>query len=185
MELASYIENGDLDIRGIDPAELSPGEFAGRVRHAVERHGAKIIVIDSLNAYLQSMPNEQFLTLQMHELLSYLAQKGIVTILILGLHGLANDLRVDIDLSYLADTVVHLRYFEAQGEVRQAISVVKTRTAPHERTIREFQITQDGLVVGQVLREFQGVLSGVPTFSGAGSKLMRRAEEAIMDVGVA
>ncbi len=183
MDLGPYVEDGRLDIRGIDPAELSPGEFAGKVRQAVEQHGAKIIVIDSLNAYLQSMPNEQFLTLQMHELLGYLGQKGVVTILILGLHGLANDTRVDIDLSYLADTVVQLRYFEARGEVRQAISVIKTRTARHERTIREFQISEDGLSVGEVLREFQGVLTGTPTFSGAGSTLMRRVDEPALAIG--
>ncbi len=172
MDLVPFIEKGDLDLRAIDPAELSPGEFANAVREAVERHGARIVVIDSLNAYLQSMPNEQFLTLQMHELLSYLGQKGIVTILILGLHGITGDIRSDVDLSYLADTVMQLRYFEAHGEVRQAISVIKTRTARHERTIREFQITSEGLTVGEALRDFQGVLTGVPTFSGKGSTLM-------------
>lgn len=173
MGLAPFIEQGCLDIRGIDPAELSPGEFTGGVRDAVEKHGARIIVIDSLNAYLKSMPNEQFLLLQMHELLSYLGQKGVVTILILGLHGITSDVRADVDLSYLADTVVQLRYFEARGEVRQAISVIKTRTARHERTIREFQITQDGLYVGEALRDFQGVLTGVPTFAGDGTTLMQ------------
>lgn len=178
MDLAPFIENGCLDIRAIDPAELSPGEFAGAVRDAVEHHGAKIVVIDSLNAYLQSMPNEQFLVLQMHELLSYLGQKGVVTLLILGLHGITGDIRSDIDLSYLADTVMQLRYFEAHGEVRQAISVIKTRTARHERTIREFQITNEGLSVGEALRDFQGVLTGVPTFSGEGSKLMRQSGDA-------
>ena len=172
MDLAPFIENGSLDIRGIDPAELSPGEFAGAVRDAVEQHGARIVVIDSLNAYLQAMPNEQFLALQMHEMLSYLGQKGVTTILILGQHGITGDIRSDVDLSYLADTVMQLRYFEANGEVRQAISVIKTRTARHERTIREFQITDRGLSVGEALRDFQGVLTGVPTFSGEEKKLM-------------
>ncbi len=178
MDLAPFIEAGILDIRAIDPAELSPGEFVGAVRDAVETFGAKIVVIDSLNAYLQSMPNEQFLVLQMHELLSYLGQKGIVTILILGLHGVTGDIRSDIDISYLADTVLQLRYFEAHGEVRQAISVIKTRTARHERTIREFQITEHGLAVGETLRSFQNVLTGVPTFSGEGSKLMQLNDDA-------
>lgn len=172
MDLAPHIANGCLDIRGIDPAELSPGEFASAVRDAVEKHGAGIVVVDSLNAYLHSMPNEQFLVLQMHELLSYLGQKGVTTILILGQHGITGDIRSDIDLSYLADTVVQLRYFEAHGEVRQAISVIKTRTSRHERTIREFQITEQGLMVGEALRDFQGVLTGVPTFSGEGNMLM-------------
>ena len=176
MDLAPFIADGSLDIRGVDPGELTPGEFAGAVRDAVEQHGARIVVIDSLNAYLKSMPSEQFLTLQMHELLSYLGQNGVVTILVLGLHGVANDVRADVDLSYLADTVVQLRYFEAEGEVRQAISVIKTRTARHERTIREFQITETGLSVGETLREFQGVLTGVPTFSGEGAKLMARTD---------
>lgn len=177
MDLAPFLEAGTLDLRAIDPAELSPGEFVGAVRDAVEVVGARIIVIDSLNAYLQSMPNEQFLVLQMHELLTYLAQKGVVTILILGLHGIAGDIRSDVDLSYLADTVLQLRYFEAYGEVRQAISVIKTRTTRHERTIREFQISEKGFLVGETLREFQGVLTGVPTFSGEGSKLMRQVGE--------
>ena len=172
MDLAPFIDDGRLEIRSIDPAELSPGEFAGAVRAAVERHGARIVVVDSLNAYLQSMPNEQFLVLQMHELLSYLGQKGVTTMLILGQHGITGDIRSDVDLSYLADTVMQLRYFEAHGEVRQAISVIKTRTARHERTIREFQITDEGLVVGDALSDFQGVLTGVPTFSGEGKTLM-------------
>lgn len=172
MDLAPFIDDGRLEIRSIDPAELSPGEFAGAVRAAVERHGARIVVVDSLNAYLQSMPNEQFLVLQMHELLSYLGQKGVTTMLILGQHGITGDIRSDVDLSYLADTVMQLRYFEAHGEVRQAISVIKTRTARHERTIREFQITDGGLVVGDALSDFQGVLTGVPTFSGEGKTLM-------------
>jgi circadian clock protein KaiC len=172
MDLQPYIDSGSLALRAVDPAEMSPGEFAGSIQESVESFGANIIVIDSLNAYLQSMPNEQFLVLQMHELLTYLGQKGVVSLLILGLHGIMGDIRSDVDLSYLSDTVAQLRYFEAQGEVRQAISVIKTRTARHERTIREFQIGEHGLIVGDPLREFQGVLTGVPTFSGEGKTLM-------------
>ena len=172
MDLQPFIDSGQLELRAIDPAEMSPGEFAGSIRWAVEEHGARFVIIDSLNAYLQSMPNEQFLVLQMHEMLSYLGQKGVVSLLILGLHGVMGDVRSDVDLSYLSDTVVQLRYFEAHGEVRQAISVIKTRTARHERTIREFQIGSDGLQVGEPLRQFQGVLTGVPTFSGEGKTLM-------------
>ena len=172
MNLQRFLDSGQLEVRAIDPAELSPGEFAGAVRTAVVERRARVVVIDSLNAYLQSMPNEQFLVLQMHEMLTYLGQQGVVTLLILGLHGVMGDVRSDVDLSYLADTVVQLRYFEAHGEVRQAISVIKTRTAPHERTIREFRIEEAGLKVGEPLREFQGVLTGVPTFSGEGKTLM-------------
>ena len=171
MDLQPYIDSGHLELRSVDPAEMSPGEFAGAIREAVDRN-AGFVVIDSLNAYLQSMPNEQFLVLQMHEMLTYLGQKGVVSLLILGLHGVMGDIRSDVDLSYLSDTVVQLRYFEAHGEVRQAISVIKTRTARHERTIREFQIGSEGLHVGEPLRQFQGVLTGVPTFSGEGKTLM-------------
>lgn len=172
MDLAPHLSNGQLDVRTIDPAELSPGEFAGAVRTAVEDHGASVVVVDSLNAYLQSMPQEQFLVLQMHELLTYLGQKGVISLLILGMHGVMGDVKADIDLSYLADTVLQLRYFEAHGEVRQAISVIKTRTARHERTIREFQIVETGLHVGEPIRNFQGVLTGVPTFTGETKTLM-------------
>jgi circadian clock protein KaiC len=172
MDIQPFIDNEQLEMRAIDPAEMSPGEFANAIRAAVEERGARFIIIDSLNAYLQSMPNEQFLVLQMHELLTYLGQKGVVSLLILGMHGMMGDIRSDIDLSYLSDTVVQLRYFEAQGEVRQAISVIKTRTARHERMIREFQIGSKGLLVGAPLRQFQGVLTGVPTFSGEGKTLM-------------
>lgn len=172
MDLQPFIESGKLEIRAIDPAEMSPGEFANAVRTGVEEARARVIVIDSLNAYLQSMPNEQFLVLQMHEMLTYLGQQGVVTLLILGLHGVMGDIRSDVDLSYLSDAVVQLRYFEAHGEVRQAISVIKTRTARHERTIREFQIGSNGLLVGEPLRSFQGVLTGVPGFSGEAKELM-------------
>lgn len=172
LNLQPHIDSGQLTIRAIDPAEMSPGEFSNAVRTSVEDDGASVIVIDSLNAYLQSMPNERFLVLQMHEMLTYLGQQGVVSLLILGLHGMLGDVRQDVDLSYLSDTVVQLRYFEAKGEVRQAISVIKTRTARHERTIREFQIGSNGLNVGDPLREFQGILTGVPTFSGESKTLM-------------
>lgn len=172
LDLRPYLDRGQLELRAIDPAEMSPGEFAASVQIAVETHGASVVVIDSLNAYLQAMPNEQFLVLQMHEMLTYLGQKGVVSLLILGLHGITGDVRSDVDLSYLSDTVVQLRYFEAHGEVRQAISAIKTRTARHERTIREFQIGDGGLQLGEPLHKFQGVLTGVPTFSGEAKTLM-------------
>ncbi len=178
MDLQPFIDSGKLDVRRIDPAELSPGEFSGLVRAAVEEQGARVVVIDSLNAYLQAMPEEQYLVLQMHELLSYLAQHGVVSLLILGQHGVMGDIRADVDLSYLADTVVQLRFFEAGGEVRKAISVIKTRTTRHERTIREFEIDEGGLTVGAPLRDFQGVLTGVPTFRGSGETLLRSTQSA-------
>lgn len=173
MDLQPFIEAGKLDVRRVDPAELSPGEFSGLVRKAVEENGARVVVVDSLNAYLQAMPDEQYLVLQMHELLSYLAQHGVVSLLILGQHGVMGDIRSDVDLSYLADTVMQLRFFEASGEVRQAISVIKTRTTRHERTVREYRIDAGGLRVGEPLRDFQGVLTGVPVFRGTDVELLQ------------
>lgn len=176
LDLQPYIDNGDLMIRQVDPSEMSPGEFTIAVRDEVERRGAKLVLIDSLNAYLQAMPDEQFLLLQMHELLSYLSQQGVVALMILGYHGLVGD-GADIDLSYLADAVIQLRFFEASGQVRQAIAVVKTRTTNHERTIREFQISSGGLAIGGPLKDFQGVLSGQPMFSGSAQALMHSAAD--------
>jgi circadian clock protein KaiC len=176
MDVRPYLDSGSLIIQQIDPAELSPGEFAGAVRRAVEQHQADMICIDSLNAYLKAMPDSNYLALQMHELLSYLNQLGIVTLLVLGYHGLVGDLRVDVDLSYLADSIMFMRFFEAAGEIRKAISVVKTRTSDHEATIREYRIGQGGLVVGPPLRNFHGVLSGTPTYDGDAKALMERSD---------
>jgi circadian clock protein KaiC len=172
MDLQPYIDSGQLSIRQIDPAELSPGEFAIAVRNAVERDGAKVVLVDSLNAYLQAMPEDRHLTLQMHELLSYLGQQGVFTLMILGQHGLLGDIRSGVDLSYLADTVLLLRFFEAKGEVLKAISIVKTRTTAHERTIREFRVDANGLSIGSPLRDFHGILTGVPTYQGDSAPLM-------------
>ena len=176
MALDSHLASGALSIRQIDPAELSPGEFSGMVRTAVEGQGARTVVIDSLNGFLQSMPGDNHLVLQMHELLSYLNQRGVVTLLILSQHGIVGELRSSLDLSYLADTVTLMRYFEVEGVVRKAISVVKTRTTAHERTIREFQLRSDGLQLGDPLRGFSGVLSGVPGWSGTTGDLMPNPE---------
>jgi len=166
LDIASYVESGQLILMQIDPAELSPGEFASRVRDAVEETGVSAVVIDSLNAYLQAMPGEKFLLLQMHELLTYLNQQGITTILVLGQHGLIGDVRTDVDLSYLSDTIVLFRFFEAGGRLRSAISVVKSRTAAHEHSIREFRLTSEGMQVGEPLTDFEGVLTGVPAYRG-------------------
>jgi len=166
MDLQPYLDNGQLLLRAIDPAELSPGEFAFRVRDAVERMGACVIVIDSLNAYLQAMPGQKFLILQMHELLTYLNQQGVVTLLILGQHGFIGEVRSDLDLSYLSDGIILFRFFEAEGAVRTAISVVKSRTSEHEKTIREIRLSSAGIEVGEALTDFQGVMSDLPSYEG-------------------
>ena len=166
LDIEAYAESGQLMLSQIDPAELSPGEFAFRVRSAVEEAGVSTVVIDSLNAYLQAMPGEKFLLLQMHELLTYLNQQGIMTILVLGQHGLIGDVRSDVDLSYLSDTIMLFRFFEASGRLRSAISVVKSRTAAHEHSIREFRLTSEGMQVGEPLTDFEGVLTGVPAYRG-------------------
>ena len=159
-DVERHVASGHLALTQVDPAEMSPGEFVTHVRAAVEQRGARVVVIDSLNAYLQSMPGERFLRLQMHELLSYLNQRGVTTLMVLGQHGILGEIRADVDLSYLSDTVILLRYFEAAGELRKAVSVLKTRTSDHERTIREFSIDAGGVHVGATLRGLHGVLSG-------------------------
>ncbi len=173
MELSKHIASGKLEATQINPAELSPGEFAHRIRRAVEDRDVRLVVIDSLNGYLNAMPEERFLTIQMHELLSYLAQQGVVTILILAQHGLVGSMQSPVDVTYLADTVLILRYFEVEGAVKQAVSVIKKRSGGHERTIREFKIQSDGVHVGEPLREFHGVLTGVPTFQGSAEAIMK------------
>ena len=147
----------------VDPGELSPGEFVHAIRRAVEQHHAKIVVIDSLNGYLNSMPDEKFLIIQLHEVLTYLGQQGVASMLVTAQHGLMGaQMTAPVDASYLADTVMLLRYFEAEGEVRQAISVVKMRGGEHERTIREFSMKGGRINIGEPLRDYRGVLTGVP-----------------------
>ena len=167
MDLGPHIRSGALVVDQIDPAELSPGEFASRVRIAVEQHGSAFIVVDSLNAYLHAMPGEQFLILQMHELVTYLNQQGVTTLLVMGQHGIVGEVRSDIDLSYLSDCILLFRFFESQGEVRSAMSVMKSRVNAHERTIREFRLSKAGMAVGEALTDFQGVLTGLPSYHGS------------------
>ena len=163
MKLEPYLQTGRIRIKQVDPAELSPGELVHEIRQAVTRHGAKVIVIDSLNGYLNAMPDERFLIVQLHELLTYLGQAGVATLLIGAQHGLIGaQMQTPVDASYLADAVVLLRYYEAEGEVRQAISVLKKRGGMHERSIRAFSMDQRGLNVGEPLRRFRGILTGVP-----------------------
>jgi circadian clock protein KaiC len=167
IDLQTYQTDGTLFVDHIDAAEMSPGEFTHRVRNCVVDHGVSMVVIDSLNGYQAAMPDEHALILHMHELLQYLNRRGVSTFLTVAQHGLVGDMKTPVDVTYLADTVVLMRYFEADGRVRRAVSVVKKRTGPHEDTIREFQITGHGIEVGPVLREFQGVLRGVPTYVGS------------------
>jgi circadian clock protein KaiC len=150
-------------LQQVDPAELSPGEFAHAIRRAVEQRGASIVVIDSLNGYLNAMPEERFLIIQLHELLTYLGQQGVATLLIGAHQGLIGaNMTTPVDASYLADAVILMRYYETRGEVRQAVSVMKKRGGAHERTIREFRLESTGIHVGAPLRDFRGVLTGVP-----------------------
>jgi circadian clock protein KaiC len=162
LDLTAHVENKRVLIEQVDPAELSPGEFAACVRRSVDEDNAKLVVIDSLNGYLNAMPGEKFLEMHLHELLAYLNQKGVATFLIMAQHGLlGRDMISPVDVSYLADSVLLLRFFEAQGEIRQAISVVKKRSGGHERSIRELRFDH-AIKVGPPLRNFKGVLSGVP-----------------------
>ena len=167
MPLAEHEVSGEITTRSIDPAELAPGEFAHAVRRAVEDDGARVVVIDSLNGYLHAMPDEQFITLQLHELLSYLRHQGVVTLLVAAQHGLMGPgMTTPVDVSYLADGLVLFRFFETKGRVRRAVSVVKKRSGAHEDTIRELVFSAGRISVGPPLHAFHGVLTGVPTYLG-------------------
>lgn len=173
LDMKGYLDSGQLVMRHVDPAELSPGEFAQMLRDGVEIDGVEFIVIDSLNAYLQAMPGERFLILQMHELLAYLNQKGVTTTLILGEHGIVGEVTRDIDLSYISDSTVLLRYFEAGGMLRRAITVSKSRTASHALTIHELTLGRGGVQVGESLQGFDGVLTGLPTYRGPTAMMVK------------
>ncbi len=174
INLRKPFEEGRITIQQVDPAELSPGEFAHVIRRAVDQHQASVVVIDSLNGYLNAMPEERFLIIQLHELLTYLGQEGVATIMIGAHQGLiGSNMASPVDASYLADAVILLRYFEARGAVHQAISVVKKRGGVHERTIREFGMASGRITVGEPLTEFRGVLTGVPIYDGHDDSLRR------------
>ena len=176
IDVEPWVRAGRVALRQVDPVELTPGEFAHTVRHEVEGKPGGIVVIDSLNGYLNAMPSERFLTLHLHELLAFLGQRGVTTILLMTQHGVVGgEIQVPVDASYLADTVILLRYFEALGEVRQAISVIKKRTGRHERTIRELRFGK-GIEIGEPLRQFQGVLGGAPQFLGTLEELIPRGD---------
>jgi circadian clock protein KaiC len=166
LPMEKYRDAGLIRFQQIDPAELSPGEFAANVRRSVEVDHARLVVIDSLNGYLNAMPDERFLILQMHELLTYLGQQGVFTVLILAQHGLVGPMDTPLDISYLSDSVLMLRYFEFAGTVRRALSVVKKRSGDHEHSIREFRLTKHGIKLGPPLKEFSGIFTGTPQFVG-------------------
>jgi circadian clock protein KaiC len=163
---SSYLDDGVLHAQQVDPAELSPGGFAHEVRRAVEA-GAEVVVIDSLNGYMSAMPEESFLSTHLHELFAYLNQRGVLTIVVVAQHGMfaSSAMHNQLDVSYLADTVLLFRYFEANAAIAQAISVFKKRTGPHERTIRQLVIDETGVHVGEPLRHFHGIMTGVPQYS--------------------
>lgn len=166
MDLQGFLASGQLKVVHVDPAELAPGEFAHMLRSDVEEMGARFIIIDSLNAYMQAMPGEQYLTLQMHELLTYLNGQGVITLLILGQHGLIGEIRADVDLSYLSDVTLMLRFFESNGRLHRAITAIKSRISAHALTIHELRIGGNGVEVGAALEGFEGVLTGLPTYRG-------------------
>jgi circadian clock protein KaiC len=163
IDLEKHVESGAVTIQPVDPAELSPGEFVHALRRSVERDSVSVVVIDSLNGYLNAAPEESFLTIQLHEVLSYLAQRGVATLMVGAHQGLIGGaMKTPVDASYLADAIILLRYYELLGEVRQAISIVKKRGGSHERTIRDFKISPQGIQIGEPLRRYRGVLTGVP-----------------------
>lgn len=165
--MQTHVDDGLVKIQQVDPAELSPGQFSHAVRQSVARDAASLVIIDSLNGYLNAMPDERFLTMQMHELLTYLNQQGTVTLMVMAQHGfLGSMMATPVDVSYLADGVVMVRYFEAMGAIHRALSVVKKRTGSHESSIREMRITPEGIIVGEPLKDFRGVLTGVPIYDG-------------------
>lgn len=173
IDLEPHIEAGTVTIIQVDPGELCPGEMVFLIRQAVEESKVSLVVIDSLNGYLNAMPGEHHLIIHLHELLTYLGQAGVATILVSAHNGLiGSNMQAPIDVSYLADAVILMRYFEARGVVRQAISVVKKRGGAHERSIREFKMSAGGIQIGEPLREFRGILTGVPVFEGGTGGLM-------------
>ena len=182
MPVEPHLTSGQLTVQQIDPAELSSGEFATLVRRAVDgsdqsRLPAKVVIVDSLNGYLNSMPEEKFLTAQLHELLAYLGQQGVVTLLTVTQAGMVGQMVAPVDTTYLADNVILFRYFEAFGRVRRAISVVKKRSGKHEQTIRELSVGEQGLIIGEPLDDFQGILSGIPTYVGRSDTLVRKVDD--------
>ena len=172
LDLVPHLQTGRLTLEQVDPAEFPPGEVVSLVRRQVEEEGVSVVVLDSLNGYQSAMLDEAFLVLQIHELLSYLNQQGVVTLMVLAQHGLVGPMQSSVDLTYVSDTVLLLRFFEAAGQIRRAISVMKKRTSSHESTIREYRINSQGIRVGEPLHDFRGVLTGVPSYVGTSNALL-------------
>ena len=166
IDIEAMRGDGRLFVEQMDAAELSPGEFSHRVRSCIDNEKLRTVAIDSINGYRAAMPEEQFLILHLHELLQYLNRRGAATFVTVAQHCMMGDMKQPVDVTYIADTVIMLRYFEAMGRVRRAISVIKKRTGAHEDTIRELQIGRNGIALGEPLVEFQGVLRGIPTYVG-------------------
>jgi circadian clock protein KaiC len=177
-DLPPFIKDKRLHLEQVDPAEFSPGELTGLVCRHVEKIGVGVVVLDSLSGYQNAMPAEQYMLLMMHELLTYLNQKGIVTMLVLAQQGLVGAMQTPVDLTYLSDSVILLRLFEAGGKIRRAISMTKKRTGSHEDTIREYRLDSRGIHVGPPLAKFRGVLTGVPTFMGPENELLHNSDDA-------
>ena len=176
LPIEEAIQRGRLQLRQIDPAELSPGEFASVVRQKVDEEGVRMVIIDSINGYLNSMPGEPYQVAQVHELLTYLAQRGVVTMMVLAQHGLVGTMQAPIDITYLADCVVLLRFFEFDGSIRKAVSVLKKRSGSHEPTIRELRLEDgQGVRIGPALSQFRGVLTGVPVYTGSAELILEEA----------
>ena len=173
IDLPAHEKAGRIIVRQIDPAEVPPGQLTHQIRQAVEAEGARMVIIDSLNGYLQAMPDESFLVLQLHELLTYLGRRGVVSLLVVAQNGLLGASMVSpTDVTYLADTVLLLRHFEAGGTLRKAVSVLKKRTGKHESAIRELRLSAEGITAGEPLTNFRGVLTGVPTYDGSPGTLL-------------
>lgn len=176
MPLEELVKKGTITLNQINVGEISPGQLAAEVRKAVEEAGVRLVVLDSLSGYLQSMPGERELVTQLHELLGYLASAGVLTLMVVATHGLFGEVESPVDVSYIADTVILVRHFEARGEVRRCLAVLKKRYGYHEQTIRELQLSDSGLEIGSPLTAFTGILTGVPTYEGETAYLMERAE---------
>jgi circadian clock protein KaiC len=176
LALNEHVESGKISIMEVDPAELAPGEFVHCVLDNVRARDSRIVVIDSLNGYMQAMPDVKFLNIQLHELLSFLNRQGVLSLMTVAQHGLVGQMQTPVDLTYLADTVILLRYFEQGGRIKKAVSVIKKRIGKHEDTIREFKIDDGGLRVGEPLEEFQGVLTGTPTFQGRAEQMLPKRQ---------
>lgn len=177
IDLKALQDTGNLLVEQVDAAELSPGEFSHRVRRCVDEKQIKTVVIDSINGYQAAMPEENSLILHMHELLLYLNRQNASTFMTVAQHGLIGDMQAPVDITYLADTVILLRYFEALGQIRRAISIIKKRTGTHESTIREYRIGRSGLRIGDPLAAFQGILRGAPDYFGESKPLLKDEDE--------